>query len=61
MKGLNKVTLIGALGRDPEVRYTPEGNAIAKFSIATSDLDTNGGVMLMLGGNKNATQQQEDE
>jgi single-strand DNA-binding protein len=37
MAGLNKVILIGNLGRDPEVRYTPGGLAIANFSIATSD------------------------
>ena len=37
MSGLNKVMLIGRLGRDPEVRYTPDGAAIANFSIATSE------------------------
>ena len=37
MAGLNKVILIGNLGRDPEVRYTPDGTAVANFSIATSD------------------------
>ena len=37
MSGLNKVMLIGRLGRDPEVRYTPDGLAIANFSIATSE------------------------
>ena len=36
MAGLNKVILIGNLGRDPEVRYTPDGTAVANFSIATS-------------------------
>jgi len=36
-KGLNKVTLIGNLGRDPEVRYTQDGKAIANISIATSE------------------------
>ncbi|MFZ7125561.1 MAG: single-stranded DNA-binding protein [Desulfobacterales bacterium] len=36
-KGLNKVMLIGNLGRDPEIRYTPDGLAIAKFSIATTE------------------------
>lgn len=34
---LNKVTLIGALGRDPEVRYTTDGTPIANFSVATSE------------------------
>ncbi|MBI3755995.1 MAG: single-stranded DNA-binding protein [Deltaproteobacteria bacterium] len=37
MAGLNKVMLIGNLGKDPEIKYTPEGVAIAKFSIATSE------------------------
>ena len=35
-RGINKVILIGNLGRDPEVRYTPDGTAVANFSIATS-------------------------
>ena len=34
---LNKVILIGRLGRDPEVRYTPNGEAVANFSIATDE------------------------
>ena len=34
---LNKVLLIGNLGRDPEVRFTPGGKAVARFSIATSE------------------------
>ena len=37
MAGVNKVILIGRLGRDPEVRYTPSGVAVANFSIATSE------------------------
>ena len=37
MAGINKVILIGNLGSDPEVRYTPDGAAVANFSIATSD------------------------
>ncbi len=36
-KGLNKVTLIGHVGKDPEMRYSGSGMAIAKFSLATSD------------------------
>lgn len=36
MAGVNKVMLIGNLGRDPEIRYTPDGTAVASFSIATS-------------------------
>ena len=37
MAGLNKVLLIGNLGKDPEVTYTPAGLAVARFSIATSE------------------------
>ena len=37
MAGINKVILVGRLGRDPEVRYTPSGATVANFSIATSD------------------------
>jgi len=36
-KSLNKVQLIGNLGRDPELKYTSAGVAVATFSIATSD------------------------
>lgn len=36
-KGINKVTLLGNLGRDPEVRYTPDGKAVANINIATSE------------------------
>ncbi len=34
---VNKVILIGRLGRDPELRYTPNGAAVCSFSIATDD------------------------
>ena len=37
MASVNKVILIGNLGRDPEVRYLPSGDAVANFSIATSE------------------------
>ncbi|WP_298268897.1 single-stranded DNA-binding protein [Geobacter sp.] len=37
MASLNKVMLIGNLGKDPEVRYTPAGTAVASFSLATSE------------------------
>jgi single-strand DNA-binding protein len=33
---LNKCTIIGNLGRDPEMRYTPNGNPVTEFSVATS-------------------------
>src|SRR3990167_2096090 len=35
-RGINKVILIGNLGANPEVRYTPNGNAVVSLSIATS-------------------------
>lgn len=35
-RGVNKVMLIGNLGADPEVRYTPNGNAVANITLATS-------------------------
>lgn len=35
-RSLNKVTLIGNLTRDPELRYTPQGTAVVTFSIATN-------------------------
>ncbi len=37
MAGVNKVIIIGRLGRDPEMRYTPDGTAVANFSVATSE------------------------
>lgn len=37
MAGVNKVILVGRLGRDPEVKYTPSGVAVANFSMATSE------------------------
>ena len=37
MASLNRVELIGNLGRDPEIRYTPGGTAVASFSLATSE------------------------
>jgi len=38
MRGVNKVILIGNLGKDPEVRYTPSGQAVANFSLATTEV-----------------------
>ena len=37
MASVNKVILVGNLGKDPEVRYTPSGRAVAKFPLATKD------------------------
>ena len=37
MSSLNKVMLIGRLGKDPEIRYTPDGSPVANFSLATSE------------------------
>ena len=44
MASVNKVILIGNLGRDPETRYMPDGGAITNISIATTDVwkDKNG-------------------
>ncbi len=36
-RGVNKVILVGNLGKDPELKYTPQGTAVAKFSLATSE------------------------
>jgi single-strand DNA-binding protein len=37
MASVNKVILVGNLGKDPEVRFTPSGRAVAKFPIATAE------------------------
>ena len=36
-KSVNKVTLLGNLGKDPEVKFLPSGQAVANFSLATTD------------------------
>ncbi len=38
MSSVNKVILIGRLGKDPEVKYTPSGAPVAKFSLATDEV-----------------------
>lgn len=35
-RGLNKVIIIGNVGRDPEIRYTPSGRPVTSFSVATT-------------------------
>lgn len=44
MRGVNKVILVGNLGRDPEIRYTRDGTAVANLNLATSESwnDANG-------------------
>ena len=44
---INKAILVGNLGRDPEIRYTPSGMAVANFSVATTEKwkDKNSGEM----------------
>ena len=37
-RGINKVILVGKLGSDPEIRYLPNGGAVANITIATSEL-----------------------
>jgi single-strand DNA-binding protein len=37
MASFNKITIVGYLGRDPEIRYTPDGQAVCNFSIATTE------------------------
>ncbi|MBU4053115.1 MAG: single-stranded DNA-binding protein [Proteobacteria bacterium] len=37
MSGINKAIILGRLGKDPEVRYTQDGRAIANFTVATSE------------------------
>jgi single-strand DNA-binding protein len=41
MSGVNKVILVGNLGSDPQIRYTPQGTAVANFSVATTERYTN--------------------
>ncbi len=36
-RGVNKVILVGNLGKDPEIRYSPNGGAVANITIATSE------------------------
>ena len=37
MASFNKIIIVGYLGRDPELRYTPQGTAVCNFSLATTE------------------------
>ncbi|MCI0661527.1 MAG: single-stranded DNA-binding protein [Acidobacteria bacterium] len=37
MASFNKIVIVGYLGRDPEIRYTPQGTAVCNFSVATTE------------------------
>ena len=37
MSSFNKITIVGYLGRDPELRYTPQGTAVCNISVATTE------------------------
>ncbi len=39
----NKIIVVGNLGRDPELRYTPQGTPVTSFSLATNERETRGG------------------
>lgn len=39
-RGVNKVILLGRIGQDPEIKHTPSGDAVANFTIATSEVWT---------------------
>jgi single-strand DNA-binding protein len=41
MASFNKLTIVGYLGRDPELRYTPQGTALCKLSVATTEKKNN--------------------
>ncbi len=43
MASFNKIILVGHLGRDPVLRYTPQGTAVCDFSLATSERRSGGG------------------
>jgi single-strand DNA-binding protein len=37
MASFNRITIVGYLGRDPDLRYTPQGTAVCNFSVATTE------------------------
>lgn len=43
MPSFNKIIIVGHLGRDPEIRYLPDGTAVCSFSVATSEKTKRGG------------------
>ena len=43
MASFNKITIVGYLGRDPEIRYLPDGTPICSFSMATTEKRKSGG------------------
>jgi single-strand DNA-binding protein len=43
MSSFNNITLVGNLGRDPELRYTPSGTPVCQFTMATNDRVKKGG------------------
>ena len=49
MASVNKVILLGNLGSDPELRYTPSGKAVANFSLATHEVSERNGTGLWHG------------
>ena len=44
MRGVNKVMIIGNLGKDPEMRYTTSGQPVANFTVATTEVREKDGV-----------------
>lgn len=42
MSSFNKITIVGHLGRDPVLRYTPQGTAVCDFSVATTERRSGG-------------------
>jgi len=43
MPSFNKIVIVGHLGRDPEIRYLPDGTAVCSFSVATTERTKRGG------------------
>lgn len=58
VRGINKVIIVGNLGQDPEVRYMPNGGAVASLSLATSESWRDKQTGEMLGGRRDGGQPQ---